>query len=47
MTQERPGYADTPIIPGSQYRVHDKERPRPRCHPGAANHQPPRRGCAL
>jgi hypothetical protein len=24
------GYTDTPVIPGSQYRVHDAERPQPR-----------------
>jgi hypothetical protein len=42
MTQDRPGYDDTPTIPGSQYRVHDKARPRPRVvTPGAANQQPP------
>ncbi len=42
MTQDRPGYSDTPQIPGSQYLVHDKARPRPRIvTPGAANHQPP------
>ncbi len=42
MTQDRPGYDDTPLIPGSQYRVHDKARPRPRVvTPGAADHQPP------
>ncbi len=26
---EKPGYTDTPIIPGSIYRVHDAERPQP------------------
>lgn len=42
MTQDRPGYTDTPLIPGSEYRVHDKARLRPRVvTPGAANHQPP------
>jgi len=30
MEQEKPGYDDTPIIPGSKYKVHDKERPYPR-----------------
>ena len=36
MTQDRPGYDDTPMIPGSSYRVHDKARPRPRVvAPGA------------
>ncbi|MEZ4664979.1 MAG: DUF1080 domain-containing protein [Caldilineaceae bacterium] len=42
MTQERPGYDNTPYIPGSPYRVHDKARPRPRVvTPGAENHLPP------
>ncbi len=42
MTQDRPGYTDTPQIPGSSYLVHDKARPRPRIvTPGAANHQAP------
>jgi len=26
---EKPGYDDTPYIPGLKYRVHDKERPQP------------------
>ncbi len=30
MTDDRPGYDDTPIIPGSDYKVHDKSRPEPR-----------------
>src|SRR5205823_4606450 len=30
MEQQKPGYTDTPIIPGSPYRVHDSERPQPR-----------------
>ena len=30
MTEERPGYDDTPVIPGSKWRVHDKNRPHPR-----------------
>ncbi|MFB6136047.1 MAG: DUF1080 domain-containing protein [Halobacteriaceae archaeon] len=30
MSDERPGYTDTPRIPGSEYRVHDAERPHPR-----------------
>lgn len=29
MSDERPGYDDTPIIPGTNYRVHDKNRPQP------------------
>lgn len=27
--QEKPGYSDTPVLPGSKWRVHDKDRPRP------------------
>ncbi|MBU4198911.1 MAG: DUF1080 domain-containing protein [Verrucomicrobia bacterium] len=30
MTDNRPGYDDTPLIPGSNYKVHDKNRPQPR-----------------
>ncbi|MCX7847963.1 MAG: DUF1080 domain-containing protein [bacterium] len=30
MREEKPGYDDTPIIPGQVWRVHDKERPHPR-----------------
>jgi len=30
MADEKPGYDDTPMIPGMNYRVHDKERPQPR-----------------
>jgi len=42
MTSERPGYDDTPFIPDSEYRVHDKERPRPRIvTPDAMDNQPP------
>src|SRR5438045_366699 len=29
MEQKKPGYTDTPLIPGSPYRVHDSERPQP------------------
>jgi len=33
--QHRPGYDDTPYLPGGQWRVHDKSRPYPRVvHPG-------------
>jgi len=28
--QKSPGYDDTPVIPGSQYKVHDSARPQPR-----------------
>jgi len=38
--QQKPGYDDTPIIPGSIYKVHDKERPQPRIvSPGTASTQ--------
>ncbi len=30
MAQDKPGYDDTPLIPGSEWKVHDKERPHPR-----------------
>lgn len=40
MTQDKRGYDDTPMIPGSTYRVHDKERPQPRVvTPGTASTQ--------
>ncbi len=40
MEKEKPGYDDTPIIPGSNYRVHDKERPYPPViSPGTASTQ--------
>jgi hypothetical protein len=29
MSDDRPGYTDTPRIPGSEYRVHDPDRPAP------------------
>jgi len=29
MVQDKPGYDDTPMIPGSAYKVHDKNRPQP------------------
>jgi hypothetical protein len=36
------GYSDTPLIPGQKWRVHDKDRPRPRViTPGAQYGQPP------
>ena len=28
--KDTPGYDDTPVLPGSEYRVHDKARPEPR-----------------
>jgi len=30
MPQDKPGYDDTPIIPGQTWKVHDKQRPQPR-----------------
>ena len=40
MADEKPGYDDTPIIPGSIYKVHDKERPHPRViDPGTSSTQ--------
>jgi len=30
MFAEEPGYTDTPLIPGSTWRVHDKDRPQPK-----------------
>ncbi|MBL8047456.1 MAG: DUF1080 domain-containing protein [Chthonomonas sp.] len=30
LIDDRPGFSDTPIIPGTKWRVHDKERPHPR-----------------
>jgi hypothetical protein len=42
VSDERPGYDDTPRIPGSEYRVHDAERPHPRTvDPGAPTTQSP------
>ncbi|PSQ04290.1 DUF1080 domain-containing protein [Halobacteriales archaeon QS_4_69_31] len=35
MTEDRPGFTDTPYLPGGEYRVHDPERPHPpRVRPG-------------
>ena len=40
MADQKPGYDDTPIIPGTIYKVHDKERPHPRViSPGTASTQ--------
>jgi len=40
--QERPGYTDTPFLPGSQWRVHDRDRPQPPLvAPGREPGQPP------
>src|SRR5215510_6123703 len=34
------GYDDTPLIPGTRFRVHDATRPQPRCvHPGTPSAQ--------
>jgi Domain of Unknown Function (DUF1080) len=39
---ERPGFRDTPILPGTNWHVHDSERPDPPVvSPGAAAGQPP------
>ena len=41
MSQDRPGYTDTPLIPGQRWRVHDAERPAPPAvDPGAAPEVP-------
>lgn len=40
--QEKPGYDDTPFLPNSPWRVHDKERPQaPRIEPGREPGAPP------
>jgi len=40
MANDKPGYDDTPLLPGSKYKVHDKERPYPRVvTPGTASTQ--------
>jgi len=40
VAEDKPGYDDTPIIPGSNFKVHDKERPQPRVvDPGSASTQ--------
>lgn len=37
---DKPGYDDTPVIPGSTYKVHDKNRPHPQVvEPGTASTQ--------
>ena len=39
---DRPGYDDTPLIPGTRWRVHDRARPMPRAvTPGADIRLPP------
>lgn len=41
-TQQNIGYDDTPVIPGSRYKVHDGTRPQPRVvTPGAPLHDSP------
>jgi hypothetical protein len=35
------GYADTPVLPGTEYHVHDGERPQPRIVTPGAGTQPP------
>ena len=40
--EEKPGYDDTPMLPDSQWRVHDKNRPQaPVVEPGAKPGDPP------
>lgn len=40
MQQKNPGYDDTPVIPGSRFKVHDSSRPQPRIvRPGSASTQ--------
>jgi hypothetical protein len=40
MARTHPGSEDTPIIPGTRFRVHDRTRPQPRIvHPGTASTQ--------
>ncbi|MFP4029427.1 MAG: DUF1080 domain-containing protein [Candidatus Brocadiia bacterium] len=40
MAENKPGYDDTPIIPGQNYKVHDKDRPQPPVvTPGTASTQ--------
>jgi len=40
--KDRPGYTDTPFLPGSQWRVHDRDRPQPPIiAPGREPGQPP------
>ena len=39
---DRPGYTDTPFLPGSKWRVHDRDRPQPPLvAPGREPGQPP------
>ncbi len=41
LQDEAPGYDDTPVLPGSTWRVHDKARPRPRLvEPGEGSRAP-------
>jgi len=46
MNQEKPGYDDTPMIPGSKYKVHDKKRPQPRVVTPGTESAPDRPGRA-
>ena len=42
LAEEKPGYDDTPMLPDSQWRVHDKNRPQaPIVEPGARPGDPP------
>jgi len=39
--QDKPGYTDTPMLPGSKWHVHDKDRP----HPPVVTPAPPAEPC--
>ncbi|WP_374407465.1 DUF1080 domain-containing protein [Pelagerythrobacter sp.] len=42
MAQDKPGFRDTPTLPGSQWKVHDADRPHPEAvTPGATPGAPP------
>jgi hypothetical protein len=42
IAEDRPGYTDTPFLPGSKWRVHDRDRPQPPLvAPGREAGQPP------
>jgi hypothetical protein len=42
MAQDKPGFRDTPVLPGSQWKVHDADRPHPEVvTPGATPGAPP------
>ena len=42
MAQDKPGFRDTPVLPGSKWKVHDADRPHPEVvTPGATPGAPP------